>query len=414
MRVLPFRRGVCLGLLALLAGSPARAQGLLAEPLVFGDGRVTLGGDASATFACSTAGGICGEDTGFFNYGDYDHSTLRALRVDVAAAIKATRHISILGEVRGENGERPQAYGLYVRLRPWEKRAFDIQIGRVPPTFGAFTRRTYPTDNPLIGYPLAYQYLTSLRSDALPSSTDELLRMRGRGWLSSFSVGNPHPAAGLPVASIYQWDTGVQVHGATEKVDIAAAVTAGSLSHPLVVDDNGGKQVAARMALRPVTGLIVGVSGAQGPFISRSAWESSGTSVDNSHLVQRALGADVEYSQAYYLVRFETVLSDWTLPVVGHPKSEQTLGSFSTSLEGRYKIRPGWYAAVRYDHLGFSSVTGTTQTAEWDAPITRIEAGGGYSILRNLQLKASVQRNVRDGGRTTRLTFVATQLVFWF
>ena len=61
----------------------------------------------------------------------------------------------------------------------------------MPPTFGAFARRTYATDNPLIGYPLAYQYLTSLRPDALPANADELLRMRGRGWLSQLLDRQP-------------------------------------------------------------------------------------------------------------------------------------------------------------------------------------------------------------------------------
>ena len=41
-------------------------------------------------------------------------------------------------------------------------------------TFGAFARRTYANDNPLIGYPLAYQYLTSLRPDAVPATADAL------------------------------------------------------------------------------------------------------------------------------------------------------------------------------------------------------------------------------------------------
>ena len=41
-------------------------------------------------------------------------------------------------------------------------------MGRVPATFGAFSRNTYGTDNLLIGTPLAYQYLTSLRPDSLP------------------------------------------------------------------------------------------------------------------------------------------------------------------------------------------------------------------------------------------------------
>ena len=55
--------------------------------------------------------------------------------------------------------------------------------------------------------PLGYQYLTSLRYDALPASADELLNMRGRGWLSSFSIDRaqsaslaPRPASSRAVA----------------------------------------------------------------------------------------------------------------------------------------------------------------------------------------------------------------------
>ena len=119
--------------------------------------------------------------------------------------------------------------------------------GRVPPTFGAFARRTYATDNPLIGYPLAYQYLTSLRADALPANADELLRMRGRGWLSSFSVGNPAPIAGVPLVSAFRWDTGVQVHAGDRRRRARPRRSPPARSrNPLVRDDNGGQQVAGR------------------------------------------------------------------------------------------------------------------------------------------------------------------------
>ena len=164
--------------LMLCLGAPAHAQTLPDKPIVFGDGRVTLGGDVTWS--------IAPDDPGFFNYTDYEHSALRMLRLAVMASVKAGDHVTMLAEVRSENGGQPEPYGLYLRIRPWTARAFDIQIGRVPPTFGAFPRRAYAADNPLIGYPLAYQYLTSIRSDALPISTDELVRMRGRGWLSRF------------------------------------------------------------------------------------------------------------------------------------------------------------------------------------------------------------------------------------
>src|SRR5207245_10928660 len=139
---------------------------------------------------------VCGSAPGFFNYTDYDHSALRMLRVDVMASLNAGDHFAFLGELRTENVEGLVPYALYVRIRPWTARHIDIQAGRVPPTFGAFARRAYATDNPLVGYPLAYQYLTSLRPDAIPWSADELLRMRGRGWLASFSIGNQEPENG--------------------------------------------------------------------------------------------------------------------------------------------------------------------------------------------------------------------------
>ena len=85
-----------------------------------------------------------------------------------------------LGEIRTENGDLPRIYALYARWTPWAGRRFDIQAGRVPPVFGAFARRTYPADNPLIGYPLAYQYLTSIRPDAVPATVGEILAMKGQ------------------------------------------------------------------------------------------------------------------------------------------------------------------------------------------------------------------------------------------
>ena len=68
-------------LAALGAPLPAGAQTLPSEPIVFGDGRVTLGGDVSWS--------IAPDDSGFFNYTDYDHSTLRMIRLALSASVKA-------------------------------------------------------------------------------------------------------------------------------------------------------------------------------------------------------------------------------------------------------------------------------------------------------------------------------------
>jgi hypothetical protein len=409
-RGLTFRFVLIAGVLTLFVGAagPALAQGLPSDPLVFGDGRVAISGGASLTVSCAdSTGDACGEDSGFFNYSDYEHSTLRMLRLEANASVRANRYLSVLTEIRSENGNAPTPYALYVRVRPWPTRPIDLQAGRIPPVFGAFARRDYASDNILIGYPLAYQYLTSLRPDAVPASADELLRMRGRGWLSSFSLGNSTPSHGLPLANAFRWDTGVEAHVRGNVIDAALAVTTGSLGNPRVRDDNDGKQVAGRVAVQPVAGLVAGVSASRGAFLTTDAARISGAS--GGTFPQFGVGVDAEYSRDHYLVRFESIRSSWRVPTIAVP-----LRAFSTSLEGRYRFLPGWHVAARVDHLGFSQLAGVARTASWDAPVTRIEAGGGYMILRNLQIKSSLQRNIRDGGRVRQSLIGAIQAVVWF
>lgn len=396
-------------LLGCLAGA-AGAQTLPSEPISMADGRVTVGGDVTGT--------IGSRDPGFFNFTDYAHSALRMVRVDISAAVKAGPHFTFLGEVRSENFEQVRPYALYVRVRPWTTREFDIQVGRVPPTFGAFARRTYGGDNPLIGYPLGYQYMTTMRADALAADVDELLRKRSLGWLFGYSVGNKAFGGGVALVSAFKWDTGVQVHATTGMLNVTAAVTAGTVSNPLFHDDNSGRQVAGRVELRPVAGLVAGVSLARGPFLGRTAVRAAtGDLADENDrgFTQTALGADLEYSRDHYLVRFETIASAWRLPAVRSPALPHSLDALSASIEGRYKLRPRLYVAARFDSLGFSEVTGTRATLPWDAPVTRIEAGVGYTIQRNLLLKISHQYNQRDGGVLRRAAHLpAAQLVFWF
>ena len=399
------------------------AQTLPSEPIEFGAGHVTVGGDVSATFSCATPiDASCGDDAGFFNYTDYAHSALRLFRVDVSAAVKAGPHFTVLSQVRSENLDTAEPYALYLRVRPWSSKDFDIQVGLVPPTFGAFLRHSYANDNPLIGYPLAYQYLTTLRPDALPASADELLKKRSTGWLVKYSVGDSTAQAGVPLVTAFSWDTGVQAHGTVGIVSATAAITTGTISHPLFKEDNDGRQLATRVELRPVMGLVVGTSFAHGAFVSQSAARAAvGSEANDQSYAQTAWGGDLEYSHGYYLLRAETIVSSWRLPTATPPAAQvpiqDALTSFSTSVEGRYKLRPRLYVAARFDRLTFSDLAGADGISQpWDAPVRRIEVGTGYSLQRNLVLKLSYQHNTRDGGNFLPRVgkFAAAQLVYWF
>src|SRR5207247_6051439 len=142
----------------------------------------------------------------------------------------------------------------------------------------------------------------------------------------------------------------------TPLVESTASVTAGTLAHPLFTDANSGKQIAGRVAVHPIPGLIVGGSAAHGPFVSGTAARGAVGDGNEDQFTQVAWGADAEYSRDYYVVRFETIVSDWTLPIVRPPTLDLPLRAVSTSVEGRYKIRPGLYVAARADHLGFSTI----------------------------------------------------------
>jgi hypothetical protein len=404
------RKSTPLALAAALALSavPARAQYLPSSPLALADGRIVIGGDVATTISER-------DEVGWFNYTDYEHDALRLFRIGVSGQWRIASRLEVLGEVRSENGARPEAYAAYVRVRPFPTVPLDVQAGKIPPTFGAFGRRLYSDDNPLIGYPLAYQYLLSIRPDAIPASNDDLLRMRARGWQSSFPVGSAEARPGVSVVSGFDWDAGVQVRGGIDRVEGAIAITNGSLSAPRFGDDNGGKQVSGRVQIQPAFGLFLGVSAARGAWLSRDVERLVAAGQDAS--MQRAIGLDAEYSRGHWIVRGEAIHSAWEIPGVFSPTARLDIRATTGWVESSYRLTPRLFIAARADALTFSRIRGTLfdgQSTEWDAPITRAEVGGGWYLQRNFIAKAAVQSNWRDGGRQTRRTFVSAQLLFWF
>ena len=370
------------------------------------------------TFGVEAVASIATDDPGYFNDTSYGRSAMRLARVRLDVALRLGGRASILAEGRADNGEGVTVAALYLRLRPFPEHSFDVQAGRIPPVFGAVARRTYGVDNPLIGTPLVYQYLTSLRSNSLPASADDLLGMRGRGWRTRYTIGSTAWDRGLPVIAGDRWDTGVEVRIGREPVSVTAALTQGTLSDPVVRDDNDGKQLSGRVEVRPALGLILGASLSRGEYVSREAGRVLTAAPLGQSYRQEAAGFDLEYSRGYWLLRSETVVSRWDIPQVQRPLLTDRLGSWGTFIEARYKIRPGLYTAARGDHVGFSRISGTLYgglPTTWDAPVTRAEVGAGYSFRRNLLLKIAVQRNWRTGvAFGARESVAGAQVLFWF
>jgi hypothetical protein len=387
----------------LLVASPC----LAGEPISLFGGHLGLAGEVSGAYGT--------EDKGYFNNTGYGDNTLRLFRLDLTAELHAGAHLSALADLRSDNLGHPRSYALYLRLRPFRDRAFDVQAGQIPTVFGAFPRRRYLQENPLIGTPVVYQYLTSLRYDAVPRNANELALRRGLGWRVPYPSAPTPTAPGLPVVNGERWDTGVQVRLGSEPVQVALSVTQGSLCHPLFHDDNDGKQLSGRFAWKPSPAFTLGLSGAYGAYLSRTVTDTLPAGLPRSY-EQQVAGLDVEWSYGYWIVRGEAVWSAFDMPVLGKPEIDSPVKALGLMLEARFKIAPGLYVAARFDNLHFSDIETTTRgVLPWEAPVVRVETGVGYSLRRDVLLKAVYQYDHRDGGFTQhKANLVAAQALFWF
>jgi hypothetical protein len=400
-------------LLVLALPGSAVAQSWTDETPSLAGGRVTLGGEVTVTASP--------EDDGRFNYTDYERNALQLIRVALTAAVRPVEQIALVTELRAEGDTSggpwtATPYALYVRVRPWRDRSFDIQAGRIPPVFGVAGRRAYANDNVLIGYPLIWQYLTILRPDAVPANADELIYARNAGWQSWYSVGAGNYARGVPLATAFRYDTGVEARFGDDlsRVSVATALTAGTLSSPGTGDRSGGPQLSARIAVRPTIGLVLGGSFADGDFLSNAAERELPPSLRSQRYAQQSWGFDAEYSRGYWLVRAEGIAVRWALPYLYDPPIDDPVTSAGISVEGRYRIAPGFTIGARVDHIGFSELTGSHETLPWDAPVSRIEAGLAWTIARHVTARLSVQHNHRDRGPVTSATLPAVQVSLWF
>jgi hypothetical protein len=398
----------------LLRAVPGAAQSWLTETPTFAGGRITLGGECTVT--------VSPDDKGRFNLTDYERSALQLARLSLTASIRPIEGIVVVTELHAEGdtagGEwTTTPYALYVRVRPWRNRPFDVQAGRIPPVFGTGGRRAYANDNVLIGYPLIWQYLTILRSDAIPGSVNELIYARYYGWQSSYSVGASDYGRGVPLATAFHYDTGVEarVGDDTSRVSVAGAITAGTLSSPGTNSRSGGPQFSTRVAFRPLVGLVIGTSYADGQFLAKSVRDQLPAAARDERYPQRTWGVDAEYSRGYWLLRGEAIGAHWSLPSVTTDYSQQIdLSSAGVSLEARYRLAPGLSVGARFDHLGFSTLRGSVVTLPWDAPVTRVEAGVAWTIVRHVTARMSIQHNERERGPVRRSTLPAAQVSLWF
>ena len=125
----------------------------------------------------------------------------RAPKASVSAttAITLAPRLQLLSELRSETGRPFEVYAMFARVAPLARPCHrPSSRSRAPDVRSLTPVGATVAANPLIGTPLPYQYLTSLRPDAVPATTDDLLAMRGRGWRPSYPLGSQSVGPGGP------------------------------------------------------------------------------------------------------------------------------------------------------------------------------------------------------------------------
>jgi hypothetical protein len=393
----------------LLAAIPGGAFAQSAEyPDVHAPARQVAGGGELAAIAGRR------DNTAFFNYTDYERNALRIARLRLFGEWRPSDRLSVIGELRTENADDLTAPGLYVRWRPIVTQELFIQAGRIPPVVGGFGRHAYGRDNIVIGQPLAYQYLTSVRPDALPATVDDLVRMRGRGWQTSFPLGSSTLTTGVPLISISKWDTGVSGLWRYQWIDIGMAVTRGSPAVPIVRETNSSLMWSGRIAAHVRGGTTVGLSAARGQWLTDDALIAA-TGDRDRPAAQSILGGDLETGIGKWLIRAEWLRSTFELPIAQAADPDGRLQAWSHFVEARYRIHPRFQLGLRVDRITFSRIKGELLgAATWDADVDRIEGVLGFRATRHIELRGGWQHNWRDGGRVRERGLPALALLYWF
>lgn len=324
-------------------------------------------------------------------------------------------HLQVFTQLMWRDESGIYVDGAYATWTPWLARDLHVEAGKIPWPIGTYAPRTYSNRNPLIGAPLMYQYHSTLLWYDLPPNADALLATAGQGQYGSnyhgFSEGR-----GMPIVDDSYWDVGAVLLGSAAPWEFAAGGVSGTPGWASTGrDDNSGKTVLGRVGVTPVTGLRFGVSGAYGPYLAQSAVRAKLPPGHETNEYHQRLGmADLEVLAGHVELRAEGARNRWDSPFIG--------GLNVTSGYAELKVTSscGGYVAGRYDVMRFGKITDSTGARRrWDADVTRIEAGLGYRVSRDVLAKLVYQHDTLDldgtaGTPYRRPQFVAAQVVVGF
>lgn len=261
----------------------------------------------------------------------------------------------------------------------------NLQLGKFSAPLGNFIPRSSPSKNPLTTFPLIYDQVTTFMK-----KTDTAAIILGR---------RDRPAVKDWRVPIYRelYGVGGVVFGTWEKLSYAFAImntAPGSwvFQWPLHAGDLRNPNFYAHAAYAFDPSLSIGASASRGPY-DRGDAVGIPTGRDTGDFPQTLAGADVQFALGMIEIFAEAYWSRFKAPLV------DDLDLWSWYVEGKYKVLPGLYGAVRIAQEYYGTIRDAAGVShQWDRNLNRVEFGGGYFFTKNFFAKATVQFDYRSGG----------------
>ena len=326
--------------------------------------------------------GIARGDTLDINTAFRGDSPFNPIRVKLFARSWITERIGVFTEVLLDIDADPRLNGAYLAVNEiGDLTWLNARLGLAPSVVGPFgMRSTYFNANPLVGVPLVWQYRTNLSSS-------------GNSTVASLRAATGEPGGGSPVLYDSCWMIQWELLGEVGAFEYSVALSPGALSNPVGARSVEGSMWLARVGHTPLAGLRLGLSAADGPWLSPPPLDGSGTPAypeEPSSFDQSLLGVDVEYRTGPWLVHAELHGVRWETPLIS-----ERLDAVGGFVEARFDFSPGWYVAGRLGGLRFGEVetdAATGARAPWDQDVARSELAVGYRLTRQALLKLDWQR----------------------
>lgn len=297
-----------------------------------------------------------------------------------------------------------------VRWMPLDTPLVNLQFGKFATVIGNWAPRHDSWTNPFVTAPLPYENVTVITDEAAPTTLP--------AFLARWKLADRKPYW-VPLVWGPDYATGGSIFGCIGRFEYAAEAKNAALSaRPEDWDARhrgfDAPTASGRLGWRPTAAWAFGVSGSSGPYLRENAARSLAPGQDVGDFLETVVGADLSYAWRHLQVWAEFLAGRFEVPIA-RPARTVDADTAAYYLEGRYKLAPALFAALRWNQQFFGDVPdGRGGERAWDRNAWRVDTALGYRFDRHLQAKLQYSVGQQAGHVQQGEQLVAAQVTLKF